>query len=365
MQRKINFNAGPAALPDDVLRQAAEAVREYKGTGLSILELPHRGGHFLDIIEESKFLVKKICALGDDHEVLWLHGGGRQQFCMVPMNFLAQNDSAGYIDSGHWAEEALEYATHYGNVQILATSKQNNYDRLPEWPKPEPKDLSYIHFTTNNTIFGTQWHKIPKTKAPLIADMSSDIFSRRHDYKKYALFYAAAQKNLGVAGVALAVIRKDMVERIVRPLPPMLSYKAQAAENSILNTANVFGVYISLLMLRWIDEKGIAAIEKDNKRKAQLLYDAIDSSKVFTPHVKIKEHRSLMNVCFTAKTPKLEKAFITLCEKNNITGIKGHRSVGGFRASLYNCITVAHVQQLVGLMKEFEEQNKVVKKQNI
>lgn len=354
MQRKINFNAGPAALPDEVLAEAAVAVKEYKNTGLSILELPHRGTHFREIIEESKALVKKLCALNDDYEVLWMHGGGRMQFCMVPMNFLGDNDTAGYIDSGHWAEEALEYATHYGNVQILATSKKSNYNHLPEWPDKVSKDLSYIHFTTNNTIFGSQWHKVPKSKVPLIADMSSDIFSRKHDYKKYALFYAAAQKNLGVAGVGLVVVRKDMLERITRSLPPMLSYKAQVIENSILNTANVFGVYVSLLMLRWIDKKGIAAIEKENKRKAQLLYHALDSSKLFMPHVKEEAHRSLMNVCFTAKTTKVEKAFIALCEKNNITGIKGHRSVGGFRASLYNCITVQHVEKLVAMMEEFE-----------
>ncbi|MCD6010444.1 MAG: phosphoserine transaminase [Flavipsychrobacter sp.] len=354
MQRKINFNAGPAALPDEVLAQAAAAVKEYKNTGLSVLELPHRGTHFLEIIEESKALVKKLCALGNDYEVLWMHGGGRMQFCMVPMNFLGEHDSAGYIDSGHWAEEALEYATHYGNVQILATSKKSNYNSLPEWPVSVSEGLSYIHFTTNNTIFGTQWHKVPKTKVPLIADMSSDIFSRKHDYKKYSLFYAAAQKNLGVAGVGLVVVRKDMLPCITRSLPPMLSYKAQVKENSILNTANVFGVYVSLLMLRWIDKKGIGAIEKDNKRKAQLLYNAIDNSKLFIPHVKKESHRSLMNVCFTAKSPKVEKAFIELCEKNYITGIKGHRSVGGFRASLYNCITVGAVEQLVQLMHEFE-----------
>jgi phosphoserine aminotransferase len=353
MKRKINFNAGPAALPLTVLEEAAKAVLEYNDTGISILELGHRSKEFAAIVKESELLVKELCGLDDNYEVLWLHGGGRLQFCMIPMNFLSDSDAAGYIDSGHWSEEALEYAVHYGDVQILSSSKESNYDRLPEWPTDIPEQLAYIHFTTNNTIFGTQWHHIPKPAAagPLIADMSSDIFSRRHDYTRYALFYAAVQKNLGTPGIALVVINKDMFRRQARLVPPMLSYKAQAAEHSILNTANVSGVYTSLLMLRWIKAKGIDTIEKENRKKAQLLYDAIDNSSFFTPHVKEKADRSIMNVCFTANTPEIEKAFLALCEENNIAGIKGHRSVGGFRASLYNAVSVEDVEVLVRLMK--------------
>jgi len=353
IQRKINFNAGPATLPGEVLQQAAAAMLEYEDSGLSILELPHRGKEFVNIINESNSLVKELCELDDRYEVLWLQGGGRLQFCMIPMNFLAPGNAAGYIDSGHWSQEALEYATHYGDVQVLASSKQDNYSHLPHWPSGIPGQLSYIHFTTNNTIFGTQWHHIPATKLPLIADMSSDIFSRRHNYKNYSLFYAAVQKNLGTPGVALTVIRKDMLERITNSLPPMLDYRAQVKENSILNTANVVGVYISLLMLRWIKAKGIDNIERENRHKAEILYDAIDGSTIFTPHVKEKAHRSLMNVCFTANTPAFEKDFLEMCKANNITGIKGHRSVGGFRASLYNAVTIESVQVLVDLIKEF------------
>jgi len=351
MTRKINFNAGPAALPLVVLEEAAKAVLEYNDTGISILELPHRSKEFAGIVKESELLVKELCGLDDNYDVLWLHGGGRMQFCMIPMNFLSDRDAAGYIDSGHWSEEALEYAIHYGDVQILSSSKESNYDRLPEWPSDIPDQLAYVHFTTNNTIFGTQWHHIPKTNVPLIADMSSDIFCRKHDYTRYSLFYAAVQKNLGTPGVSLVVINKDMLRRQARLVPPMLNFKAQAAEHSILNTANVFGVYTSLLMLRWIKAKGIAAIEKENRKKAQLLYDAIDNSSLFTPHVKVKADRSLMNVCFTANTPEIEKAFLALCEENNISGIKGHRSVGGFRASLYNAVTLEDVEALVRLMK--------------
>ncbi len=351
MQAKINFNAGPAALPPEVLHEAAKAVNKYKKTGLSILELPHRGPEFAEILAESKHLVKKLCGLDDNYEALWLQGGGRQQFCMIPMNFLPQDGAAGYIETGHWAEEAQQYAAFYGSAQVLASSKKTNYNRLPEWPAKIPAKLAYMHITTNNTIYGTQWGQVPEPKAPLIADMSSDIFSRKHDYSKYALFYAAAQKNLGIAGVALAVIRKDLLKRAARELPPMLSYSEQVKEGSILNTANVFGVYVSLLMLRWIESRGISAIEKENKQKAKLLYDTLDSSNVFVPYVTEKAHRSLMNVCFTAKTPEAEKKLLALCEENDITGIKGHRSVGGFRASIYNAVPLDWVERLVEIMK--------------
>jgi phosphoserine aminotransferase len=348
---KINLNAGPAALPPEVLHEAAKAVNKYKKTGLSILELPHRGTEFAEILAESRHLVKKLCGLDDNYEPLWLHGGGRQQFCMIPMNFLPEMGAAGYIDSGHWADEAQQYAAQYGDAQILASSKKSHYNRLPDWPSKIPAKLAYVHLTTNNTIYGTQWGQVPDIKAPLIADMSSDIFSRKHDYSKYSLFYAAVQKNLGVAGIALAVIRKDLLKRKVRELPPMLSYDAQVKEGSNLNTANVFGIYVSLLMLRWIESRGIAAIEKENKQKAKLLYDILDNSSSFTPYVTEKTHRSLMNVCFTAKTLEAEQKLLALCEENDITGIKGHRSVGGFRASLYNAVPLDWVQHLVELIK--------------
>jgi phosphoserine aminotransferase len=353
MQRKINFNAGPASLPEEVLAQAADAVREYEHSGLSVLELQHRGREFAGIIEESNALVKELCGLSDDHKVLWLHGGGRLQFCMIPMNFLSHQNAGGYIDSGHWADEALEYATHYGDVQVLASSKANNYDHLPQWPDV-PSQLAYVHFTTNNTLFGTQWHHIPPCPVPLIADISSDIFSRQHDYSRYAMFYAAVQKNLGTPGVALAVLHKDMLDRIVRDLPPMLSYKAQVQENSILNTANVFGVYVSLLMLRWTKARGIDVIEKENRLKAKMLYEAIDSNSAFRQHVKNVAHRSIVNVCFTAVNSSVEASFLQLCGENNIIGIKGHRNVGGFRVSLYNGVPVASVERLVELIKQFE-----------
>lgn len=354
MQRKINFNAGPATLPHSVLLQVADAVREYNNTGVSILELPHRGKEFKDIVEESTALVRDLCGLDDNYDIMWLQGGGRMQFSMIPMNFLPMGRSAGFIDSGHWANEAEEYAAFYGDAIKLASSEQDKYRRLPDWPSEIPDDLTYLHLCTNNTICGTQWHNIPETatKVPLIADMSSDIFSAEHDYTRYAMFYAAAQKNLGIAGIALAVVRKDMYARMARVLPPMLNYRVQAQEKSILNTANVTAIYTSLLMLRWIKEQGITNIERANRQKADMLYHALDNSTVFRPHVTEATHRSLMNVCFSADTKENEAAFLTLCNEHDITGVEGHRSVGGFRVSLYNAITVGDVEKLVELIKK-------------
>ncbi|HVW99537.1 MAG TPA: 3-phosphoserine/phosphohydroxythreonine transaminase [Candidatus Babeliaceae bacterium] len=353
--RKLNFSAGPSVLPEEVLQQASDAIVDYNNGGLSILEISHRGKEFAAILEESKLLVKELCELNDDYELLWQHGGGRLQFCMIPMNFLGPVDLAGYIDSDHWAEEAMGYAAHYGNVQVLASSKANGYTHLPHWPADIPKHLAYVHCTTNNTIYGTQLNEIPKCDVPLIADMSSDIFCSKRDYTRCAMFYAAAQKNFGPAGVALAAIRKDMLGRIKRDLPPMLNYAANVKENSILNTANVFAIYTCLLMLRWIKAKGIEAIEKDNRIKAQLLYKEIERNSLFEPVVKNKADRSIMNVCFAAINQEDESTFITFCDQNNITGIKGHRFTGGFRVSLYNAVTINSVETLINLMKEFEE----------
>lgn len=354
MQKKINFNAGPAELPPEVLHETARAVREYKDTGLSILELPHRSKEFKEIIEESKELVRELCGLTNDHEVLWLQGGARLQFAMLPMNFLPAGGAAGYIDSGHWAHEAMEYGKYYGTAQVLASSEKDKYNQLPVWPSKIPEQLAYVHFTTNNTIYGTQWQDVPTINVPLVADMSSDILSAAHDYSRYAMFYAAVQKNLGTPGLALAVIRKDFLKQAADNVPPMLSYKAQVKENSILNTANVSGVYVSLLMLRWIKARGIAAIEKENTQKAQILYKAIDESKYFNAYVQDKEHRSKMNVCFTADTKENEAAFLDLCKTNNIIGISGYRAVGGFRASIYNAVPVENVAKLAALIQEFE-----------
>ena len=350
--RKIYFGAGPAALPQSVLAEAAAAVLDYNNSGLSILEIPHRGKAFGEILEESKALVKELCGLDDDYEILWMQGGGRHQFAMIPMNFLGENDSAGYIDSGHWSAEAIEAAKYYGNVEILSSSRDDNYMHLPEWPKEKSDELSYLHFTTNNTIYGTQWPEVPASKVPLIADMSSDIFSVQRNYVNCSLFYAVVQKNVGPAGVTLVVVKKDMLLRIQRTLPDVFSYAGQAKANSLLNTPPVFAIYVSMLMLRWIKAKGMATIEAENLQKAERLYAAVDASSYFNAPV-AKESRSLMNVVFTGKDKRIEQAFSAACKAANIEGIEGHRSVGGFRASLYNAVSLEDVDALVAVINGF------------
>lgn len=344
-------------MPAEVLHEAAKAVREYNKTGISILELPHRGKEFLAIIEESKALVKELCAIGPDYEIMWMQGGGRMQFAMLPMNFLTPADTAAYADSGHWAAEAMEYARCYGNIHTTGTSREAGYNHLPAWPATLPHGTRYLHLTTNNTIYGTQYHEPPAYNIPLAADMSSDIFSRKTDYSRYAMFYAAAQKNLGTPGTALVVIHKDFLAGAAANLPPMLSYRAHAKENSVLNTANVSGIYISLLMLRWLKEKGIDNIERENNQKAALLYNTIDASAIYKPHVTNPGHRSLMNVCFTMPDTALQQRFMSQCAANNIMGIEGHRSVGGFRVSLYNAVALQSVRTLTELMEEFEKKH--------
>ncbi|MCB0697244.1 MAG: 3-phosphoserine/phosphohydroxythreonine transaminase [Chitinophagaceae bacterium] len=354
----INLNAGPAALPQLVLQQAAEAVLNYEHTGMSVLSIPHRGVFFNEILEESKALVKELCGLNDDYEVLWMHGGGRLQFAMIPMNFLGEGQTAGYVDSGSWAADAIKHAEYYGKVSVLSSSKKHGYQLLPDWPAEIPADLAYLHITTNNTIYGTQWPGLPHADVPLIADMSSDIFSRLTDYTNCTMFYAVAQKNIGPAGATLVVMRKDMLQRIGRKLPPMLSYAQHAAKNSVLNTPPVFAIYVSLLTLRWIKNKGIATIEEENKIKATLLYDEVERNALFSTTVQHSD-RSMMNVCFRAVNEKTGELFNSFCTENGILNIKGHRSVGGFRASLYNAISVEDVKYVVAAMQEFELNNKL------
>lgn len=342
-------------LPEEVLKEAADAVVDYQGDGLSILEIPHRGEKFDSILEESKALVNELCELKGDHEVLWLQGGGRMQFAMIPMNFLGDSQRAGYLDSGHWSHSAIESAGLFGTTEVLSSSKQNNYSTLPDLPASFPKDLAYVHITTNNTIYGTQWNHLPLSGPPLIADMSSDILSRKREYDKCALFYAAVQKNVGPAGATLTVVRNDMLKQIKRKLPAVLDYREQVKSNSVLNTPPVFAIYASLLMLRWTKKSTIAALERESIAKSQMLYDEVERNKFFAPVVRVKEHRSRMNVCFTAATKEAEKRFTDLCHARNIVGVEGHRSVGGFRASLYNAMPIGAVTQLVSVMQEFEQ----------
>lgn len=352
----INFDAGPAALPKEVLHEASQAIIEYENSGLSILEIAHRGPLFAQILEEANALVKELLGLNDGYEVLWLQGGGRLQFAMLPMNFLADGEQAGYIDSGHWAHEAIDNAKLYGTAKILASSKDNQYTFIPKHNVAEEKGLQYLHITTNNTIYGTQFAMLPDTTLPLVADMSSELFSRQLDYNRFSLIYAVAQKNIGPAGVTLVVVRKSMLEHQKRTLPEILSYRDVAKNNSLLNTPPVFAIYCSILTLRWVKQKGLANLEAENNKKAELLYKTIDESKLFYG-VTATEDRSKMNVCFRAHNEAHTQQLLDIALKHGITGIKGHRSVGGFRASLYNAISYTDVEKLVGVMKEFEAAN--------
>ena len=347
-----NFNAGPSILPKEVFQQAAEAVLNYNGSGLSILELGHRTASFEAVMNEARALVKELMQLDDQHEVLFLHGGASTQFMQVPMNLLDDKETAAYADTGVWGTKAIKEAKLFGKVEVVCTGKESNYTIIPK-DFAVPNDATYFHITTNNTIYGSQWQKIPYTSIPLVADMSSDIFSRVIDFNRFDLIYAGAQKNMGPAGVNLVVVKKSILGKIKRTIPTIMDYRNHINEGSMLNTPPVFSVFVCMLTLRWLKAQGgVAAIEKLNEAKATLLYNEIDSNPFFRGTVD-KADRSKMNVCFVMNDPTLEKSFLSLTKEKNIIGIEGHRLVGGFRASLYNALPISSVTVLVNAMKEF------------
>lgn len=351
-----NFNAGPSILPKIVFEEASGAVLNYNNSGLSILELGHRTPVFQAIMDEAKDLLKDLMQLDNDHEVLFLHGGASTQFMQVPMNLLDEKETAAYSDTGVWAAKAIKEAKLYGRVETVCSSKDANYTYLPK-DFAVPNDAKYFHITTNNTIYGTQWQSIPKTSNVLVADMSSDILSRQLDFNSFGLIYAGAQKNIGAAGVNVVVVNKNILGKVKRNIPTIMDYRNHIKEGSMLNTPPVFAVYVCMLTLRWLKEMGgVAAIEKINNEKASLLYNEIDSNPLFKGTV-ATEDRSKMNVCFVMKDAIQEEAFLNFSKENNIVGIKGHRSVGGFRASLYNALPLSSVTYLVGLMKDFAMKN--------
>lgn len=359
--KKVNFYSGPAMLPQVVLQQAKEAIDNFAGTGLSILEISHRSKEFVKVMEEARALVKELMQLGNDYEVLFLQGGAASQFHMVPINLLGENETASYFDTGQWAHNAMEEAKKFGNVEVACSSADKDYTFIPDKYTVSPQ-AKYLHITTNNTVYGTQLHWWPKVSCPVVADMSSDIFSREVDYSRFQLIYAGAQKNMGAAGTTLVVVNKDLLGKVDRKIPRMLDYKVAIEKESMLNTPSVFAVYVSWLTLKWIKEQGIAAIEEHNKAKAAVLYEAIDKSKLFKGRVE-KKDRSLMNVCFKindtsispAEAKKLEEDFLAFAAKSGLVGLKGYRTVGGFRASIYNAMPVSGVESLVQAMEEFEK----------
>lgn len=350
-----NFNAGPSILPKQVFEEAAQAVLEYNNTGLSILEIGHRTDTFQSIMDEARALVKELMQLSDNHEVLFLHGGASTQFMQVPMNLLDDKKTSAYADTGVWGQKAIKEAKLFGNVEVVCTGKESNYTIIPK-DFAIPNDAAYFHITTNNTIYGSQWQKIPKVSIPLVGDMSSDIFSRVIDFNSFDLIYAGAQKNMGPAGVNLVVVNKNILGKIKRPIPTIMDYRNHIKEGSMLNTPPVFAVYVCMLTLRWLKAMGgVAAIEKKNIEKAALLYQEIDRNPLFTGTV-ATEDRSKMNVCFVMHDAMLNDKFLAFVKEQNIAGIKGHRLVGGFRASLYNALPISSVQVLVDAMKSFAQQ---------
>ncbi|HEV2482824.1 MAG TPA: 3-phosphoserine/phosphohydroxythreonine transaminase [Puia sp.] len=349
-----NFGAGPSILPREVFEQASRSILNFNDTGLSILEIGHRTPLFQDVMDEALATVRELMNLDSDHEALFLHGGASTQFFQIPMNLLNEQQTAAYLDGGVWGKKAIKEAKLFGQVDVVGSSKDRNYTYIPK-NYTIPATAAYFHYTTNNTIEGTQMHAIPETSVLLVADMSSDILSRTMDFNRFALIYAGAQKNIGAAGVNMVIIRKDILGKVNRPLPSMMDYREHIAAGSMLNTPPVFAIYVCLLTLRWLKAQGgVPAIEAINDQKAGLLYGTLDRLPIFRPTV-AKEDRSKMNAVFVMDDPALEQEFLALCKANGMVGVKGHRSVGGFRVSMYNAMSLEGVQTLTELMTDFAQ----------
>lgn len=358
--RVYNFNPGPSALPLSVLEEVQKDLLNFKGTGMSILEISHRSKEYEEVNAEAETLMKELLNAPSDYRVLFVQGGASTQFAMLPLNFLGAGMEADYVVTGSWAEKAYEEAAKIGKANIAASSKDTNFNRIPA---PGEIKLSsspaYVHITTNNTIFGTEWQSMPDFKgATLVADMSSDMLSRPFDASKFSLIYAGAQKNLGPAGVTVVIISPAMLERANKNIPTMMQYGIHAKNNSLYNTPPAFAVYVVNLVLKWIKNNGgLTAIEKNNKEKAGYIYDAIDNSGGFYKGHAQKDSRSLMNITFTLPNEELEKTFASEAAKQKLIGLKGHRSVGGMRASVYNAMSLEGSKILAAFMKDFQKRN--------
>lgn len=353
--KKVNFSAGPSILPQEVIEKASQAILNYEGSGLSILEVSHRSKQFVESMANAIALVKELYALNDDYEVIFLTGGASTQFFMAPMNLLNEDETAGYVCTGSWAKNAIKEAKAFGKINVLASSEEDNFNHIPK-DYTIPNDLKYLHLTSNNTIFGTQYHQWPETNVKFVCDMSSDVFSRTIDVNKFDLIYAGAQKNMGPAGCTLVIIKKDILGKVNRYIPTMLKYETHIANGSMYNTPPVYAVYVSMLTMQWIKANGgVAAMQLKNEAKAKVLYDEIDRNGLFYGH-SVKEDRSMMNVCFRLHDEALDAEFNKRCNDAGLDGLKGHRSVGGFRASIYNAMPIEGVQALVDLMQEFEKE---------
>jgi len=361
MARVFNFSAGPSMLPEDVLKTAAAEMLDYQGTGTSVMEMSHRSNAFIKIAADAEAGLRELMEIPESYKVLFLQGGASTQFAMVPLNIIGrcEGKKAEYVNTGMWSKKAISEAKKFGSVKVVATSEDKNFNYIPELKKEmfDPA-ASYAHITPNNTIFGTRFRDLPDTgDVPLVADMSSCILSEKYDVKKFGIIYAGAQKNVGPAGVTIVIIREDLLGKELDITPTMLSYKIHAENESMYNTPPCYPLYMAKLVFDWLKAKGgVAAMQKINEDKAAMLYDFLDSSKLFKGTVETK-YRSLMNIPFVTGSEELDKAFDKQATAAGLINLKGHRSVGGMRASMYNAMPVDGVKALVAFMKEFESKN--------
>ncbi len=359
MARVYNFSAGPAVLPEVVLEKAAAELLDYKGSGMSVMEMSHRGKEFKGIAETAEATLRDIMGIPENYKVLFLQGGASLQFAMVPINLMTKNKKADYVNTGQWTKKAISEAKKVGEVNVVGDSATDNFTYVPELdPATFTKDADYFYIVTNNTIYGTKYAELPDTgDVPLVADMSSNILSEPIDVSKFGVIFAGAQKNIGPAGVTIVIIREDLIGNAPEGIPTLLDYKTHSDADSMYNTPPCYSMYMAGLVFEWIKENGgLEAMKERNEKKANFLYDYIDNSKLFSSPVK-KENRSLMNIPFVTGNDDLDAKFIAGAAKKGLKTLKGHRTVGGMRASIYNAMPIAGVEALVAFMKEFEKEN--------
>ncbi len=359
MSRAYNFSAGPATLPLSVLEQAQKEMSDYKGSGMSVMEMSHRSAEFTEIIQSAEADLRSLMKIPENYRVLFLQGGASTQFAMVPLNLFSRSHNADYINTGSWSKKAIAEAKRYGMVNVVASSEDKNFSYIPDLNKIQFNPAAdFVHITTNNTIYGTCFPELPDTgNIPLVADMSSNILSQNYDVSRFGLIYAGAQKNIGPAGVTIVIIRDDLVGKAMGVTPTMLNYQTHVEADSLFNTPPCYSIYIAGLVFKWLIENGgVTEMEKINRKKASILYDFLDASSLFKGTV-AKDSRSLMNIPFITGSEELDAKFIKEASTKNLKTLKGHRSVGGMRASIYNAMPMEGVQALVDFMKEFEKEN--------
>lgn len=358
MERTTNFNAGPAALPLEVLQKAQKEFIDFNESGMSVMELSHRSKEYEAVHQKAKSLLIELMGIPEDYDILFLQGGASLQFSMLPMNFLTPEKTVHFVMTGAWSEKALAETKLFGNTSVTATSEADNYSFIPEVDLSDVKDGAYLHITSNNTIFGTQWQEFPNSPIPLVADMSSDILSRKIDVSKFDVIYGGAQKNLGPSGVTVVIMKKTWLQNENANVPKILKYSTHVKADSLYNTPPTFAIYMLSLVLEWLKENGgVDAVEQRNEQKAQVLYSCIDESNGFYKGHARKDSRSRMNVTFTLRDDELTKTFVQEAKAAKMIGLGGHRSVGGCRASIYNAVSLEDCEQLAAFMKKFQQEN--------